>query len=282
MAGGSGSRLRPLTNAISKQVIPIYDKPMIYYPLTTLILAGITDVRIVVTQEHKSSFERLLGDGSDWGLSLHFSIQSKPDGLAGALMHAEDHLTSSRSAVILGDNLFYGAGAGTSLSNSAQSFDGALLFCKHVEDPQYFGVVDLDPAGEVIGLEEKPKNPKSNLVSTGLYFYDETVIQRAKELRPSVRGELEITDLNLSYLKDGTLKAHVLHRSTVWLDTGTIEGLSQASEFVRVVEERQGHKIGSPEEAAWRQGLIDSDQLLTLAGALKGTRYGQYLEGLVK
>jgi len=255
---------------------------MIYYPITTLILAGVTEFRFVVNQEHLDSFQRLLGDGRHWGLSFSYSVQNSPDGLAGAFLKAEDHVKGSQSAVILGDNLFYGAGSGTALSEIAIKHKGALLFCKSVENPEEFGVVELSSDSEVLSLEEKPERPKSSIVATGLYFYDETAIDRAKDLTPSARGELEITDLNLSYLRDDSLNAHLLPRSNVWLDTGTVEGLSQASEFVRVVEERQGHKVGSPEEAAWRLGRINSEQVLKLAGDMSGTGYGRYLESLIK
>ena len=257
LAGGSGTRLHPITAAISKQLIPIFDKPMIYYPLTTLILAGIREVRIVVTAEHLQAFRNLLGDGSKFGMDLTYSVQEKPDGLVGAILAGADHLDHEGCAVVLGDNLFYGHGAGTSLASLVPAHSGARMFAKTVPDPSGFGVIELDKDGlTAISIEEKPEYPKSNLVSTGLYFYDETLLKRAKRVSPSRRGELEITDLNRDYLNDGSLSIEILPQSTVWLDTGTVNGLSEASEFVRVVQARQGKVIGSPEEAARASGFM--------------------------
>lgn len=246
----------PLTLATSKQLLPVYDKPMIYYPLTTLILAGVTDVCIVVNAEHKDGFFRLLGDGSSFGISISLKVQSEPNGLVGALMTAEDQMGEGPVVVILGDNLFYGSGVGTSLQLASVDHSGARLFCTDVPDPRGFGVLELSQEGQVISLEEKPVHPKSQLVATGLYFFDDSVWRRARKVQPSGRGELEITDLNNDYLKDGELVATVLPRSTVWLDTGTIAGLSEASEFVRVLQSRQNFGIGSPEEAARSKGLL--------------------------
>jgi glucose-1-phosphate thymidylyltransferase len=256
LAAGSGTRLHPITAAISKQLIPIFDKPMIYYPLTTLILAGVREVRIVVNFEHLDAFGRLLGDGSEFGIDISYSVQEKPNGLVGAILAGADHLEDKNCAVILGDNLFYGQGAGTSLARIVPGHSGARIFAKTVPDPTGFGVIELDKdESTVLSIEEKPKDPKSNLVATGLYFYDETLLQRAKSVKPSPRGELEITDLNRDYLKDGSLAVEILPQSTVWLDTGTINGLSEASEFVRVVQARQGRVIGSPQEAARVSGF---------------------------
>ena len=251
LAAGSGTRLHPITAAISKQLIPIFDKPMIYYPLTTLILAGIGDVRVVVTAEHLSAFRRLLGDGSEFGIHISYSVQEKPDGLVGAVLAGADHLDGENCAVVLGDNLFYGHGAGTSLARLVPAHSGARIFAKTVPDPKGFGVIELGKdESTVISIEEKPSAPKSNLVSTGLYFYDQTLLERARKVSPSSRGELEITELNRDYLSDGLLSIEILPQSTVWLDTGTVNGLSEASEFVRVGQARQGRVIGSPEEAA--------------------------------
>ena len=245
-----------MTLATSKQLLPVYDKPMIYYPLTTLILAGVTEVCIVVNAEHKDGFFRLLGDGSNFGISISFRVQSQPNGLVGALTTAEDKMGDGPVVVILGDNLFYGSGVGTSLQQASLEHSGARLFCTEVPDPKGFGVVELSPEGRIISLEEKPPKPKSRLVATGLYFFDDSVWRRARKIKPSRRGELEITDLNNDYLQDGKLVATVLPRSTVWLDTGTIDGLSEASEFVRVLQSRQNFGIGSPEDAARSRGLL--------------------------
>jgi glucose-1-phosphate thymidylyltransferase len=256
LAAGSGTRLHPITAAISKQLIPIFDKPMIYYSLTTLILAGIRDVRIVVNAEHLHAFTRLLGDGSEFGIDISFSVQDKSDGLVGAILAGADHLDGGNCAVILGDNLFYGHGAGTSLASLVPAHSGARIFAKTVPNPTEFGVIELGKDGStVISIEEKPKDPKSNLVATGLYFYDQTLLERAKNVEPSSRGELEITDINSCYLDDGLLSIEILPQSTVWLDTGTVNGLSEASEFVRVVQARQGKAIGSPLDAARVSGF---------------------------
>lgn len=247
----------PITAAVSKHLIPIYDKPMIYYPLTTLILAGIREVRIVVNPEHLEAYKRLLGNGRDIGIEISYSVQSSPNGLVGGILAAKDHFSGESSAVVLGDNLFYGSRAGTSLSALAVGHSGALLFAKEVINPTEFGVVELsEDRKSVLSLEEKPSAPKSNLAATGLYFYDSSLIDRAHEVRPSTRDELEITSLNLSYLADDLLKVEHLPSSTVWLDTGTFDGLSEASEFVRVVQARQGRIIGSPIEAARVCGFL--------------------------
>jgi glucose-1-phosphate thymidylyltransferase len=256
LAAGSGSRLRPLTLGTSKHLLAIYDKPMIYYPLTTLILAGVTNVCIVVNAEHMEGFFRLLGDGSSFGISITYRIQGESNGLVGALLAVSGHVGDGSLMVILGDNLFYGSGVGTSLQTLSTNHSGARLFCTEIPDPRQFGVVKLSVDGRVISLEEKPASPQSQLVATGLYFFDATVWERARAITPSGRGELEITDLNSSYLADGQLDATLLPRSTVWLDTGTISGLSEASEFVRVVQSRQNFKIGSPEDAAQAMGLL--------------------------
>jgi glucose-1-phosphate thymidylyltransferase len=257
LAAGSGTRLRPITTAISKQLIPIYDKPMIYYPLTTLILAGIREVRLVVNDVHLEAFKRLFGNGDDLGMDISYAVQHSPNGLVGALLSSGDHYEGSDCAVVLGDNLFYGQGAGTALAKFVPGHSGARIFAKSVSDPGAFGVIELaEDEATVISIEEKPAQPRSNLASTGLYFFDRTLHARAERVKPSTRGELEITDLNRSYLEDGELKVEVLPPSTVWLDTGTVDGLSEASEFVRVVQARQGRVIGSPLDAAKVSGFI--------------------------
>ena len=280
LAGGTGSRLYPLTKATSKQLMPVYDKPMIYYPISTLMLAGIREILIITTPEHESAFKALLGTGADWGVEFSYAIQNKPKGIAEAFILGETFINGDSCALILGDNLFYGMGVGESLSEMTKPLSGATIFCQQVNDPERYGVVELDGAGNVITIIEKPEKAKSNLASTGLYFYDNQVVEIAKNLRPSPRGELEITDLNNAYLSKGQLKAEILPRGTVWLDTGTFDSLSAASEFVRVVEQRQQFKISCPEEVAWRMGFIDSQHLRTLANSLPKSDYKKYLEGL--
>jgi glucose-1-phosphate thymidylyltransferase len=281
LAAGSGSRLRPLTTGISKQLLPVYDKPMIYYPLTTLILAGVTDIQIVVNADHVELFRAILGDGSRFGLSISFAIQKTPSGLPAAIGACESHLLNSAAFVILGDNLFYGSGVGTSLLGLNRPDIGALIFCKEVENPSEYGVVEVSETGEIVSIEEKPQFPKSKTAATGLYVFDESVLERIKQLKPSARGELEITDLLKGYNDDSVLRVESLPRSTVWLDTGTIDTLAQASEFVRVVQNRQNHLIGSPEEAAWRMGLITDEDLVSIgSGSADENGYLKYLRSL--
>lgn len=281
MAGGSGTRLHPLTISVSKQLLPVYSKPMIYYPLSTLILAGIREVFILTTPKDQPLFEELLGDGSSLGIQITYGSQAKPRGIADGLLLAENFLRGEPSALILGDNIFYGAGVGETLE-SYRTVSGATVLAQNVSDPKRYGVIELNPEGQVVSLEEKPSNPKSNLAITGLYFFDGTAHARAKNLQPSDRGELEITHLLESYRSEGTLSAHILPRGTAWLDTGTFESLAQASDFVKVVEQRQGFKISAPEEIAWRLGLIDSSQLSKLATRYAKSDYGIYLESLLR
>ena len=280
LAGGSGTRLYPITKGISKQLMPIYDKPMIYYPLTTLIQAGIREILIITTPEDSASFERLLGDGSQLGLILHYAVQPAPEGVAQAFLIGEDHLAGGPGALILGDNIFYGPGLGTQLRRFA-SVDGAAVFGYQVVNPQDYGVVDFDDEGRALHLEEKPTSPRSRFAVPGLYFYDDTVVERARGLRPSPRGELEITDLNRTYLDEGRLQVEVLPRGTAWLDTGTFASLNDASNYVRTLEARQGLKIGCPEEVAWRMGYIDDAALRDRAEPLVKSSYGTYLLDLL-
>src|SRR6478609_355820 len=280
LAGGTGSRLHPITLGISKQLVPVYDKPMIYYPLSTLIIAGIRDILIITTPQDADQFHRLLGDGSRFGVSITYRSQPSPDGLAQAFILGEEHIGSDSVALVLGDNIFYGQGMGTRLRQYTE-LDGGVVFGYWVDDPTAYGVVEFDGAGRVVSLEEKPAEPKSNYAVPGLYFYDNDVIEIAKALKPSPRGELEITDVNREYLERGKLKVAVLGRGTAWLDTGTFVSLMQAAEFVRVIEERQGLKIGSPEEIAWREGFIDDAGLRTVAEPLIKSGYGEYLLGLL-
>ncbi|SEA47889.1 glucose-1-phosphate thymidylyltransferase [Bowdeniella nasicola] len=280
LAGGTGSRLHPLTLGVSKQLMPVYDKPMIYYPLSTLILAGIDDILIITTPEDAEQFERLLGDGSQFGITLSYTTQPSPDGLAQAFILGADHIGNEAVALILGDNLFYGPGVGTRLREHADK-PGATIFGYWVSDPRSYGVVEFDSEGRALSIEEKPQHPKSNWAVPGLYFYDNRVVEIARNLKPSPRGELEITDVNQTYLELGELRVEKLPRGTAWLDTGTFDDLNDASNYIRTIEKRQGQKIGCPEEVAWRLGLIDDDQLRIRAGELAKSGYGAYLEELL-
>jgi len=277
LAGGSGTRLYPITRVVSKQLLPVYDKPMIYYPLSTLMQAGIREILVITTPHEQAQFQQLLGDGSQWGIQISFAVQESPDGLAQAFIIGEDFLAGSPSCLILGDNIFHGGGLQKLLTRCMDREEGATVFGYWVRDPQRYGVVDFDDEMRVLGLEEKPANPRSNYAVTGLYFYDGRVSQFARELQPSPRGELEITDLNRRFLEDGSLTLERLGRGYAWLDTGTHESLQQASSFIETIEARQGLKVACPEEIAFHHGWINKEQVLHLAEPLRSSGYGEYL-----
>ena len=282
LAGGSGTRLYPITKGISKQLIPIYDKPMIYYPLSTLMLAGITDILVISTPEYTPLFEQLLGDGSDIGVSLTYKVQEKPNGLAEAFILGADFIGDDSVCLILGDNIYYGSGLSKLVQEAAEKIDGATVFGYHVNDPERFGVVDFDSNMKALSIEEKPENPKSNYAVTGLYFYDNTVVEKAKNLKPSDRGELEITDINKLYLDEGKLDVKLMGRGYAWLDTGTHDSMMEAASFIATIQKRQNLKVACLEEIAYRMGYISKEKLVELAQPMKKNDYGQYLLRLAK
>ena len=281
LAGGSGTRLYPVTQVLSKQLLPVYDKPMVYYPLTTLMLAGIRDILLISTPQDTPRFTELLGDGSQWGIHLSYAVQARPEGLAQAFLIGRQFLQGGAAALVLGDNIFYGHDLTESLRRANARAQGATVFAYHVNEPQRYGVVEFDPQGRAVRIEEKPRQPRSNYAVTGLYFYDARVVDVASAIRPSARGELEITDVNLQYLQWGELAVEIMGRGMAWLDTGTHESLMQAAQFIQTIEQRQGLKVACPEEIAWRSGWIGAQDVARMAAAFRNTGYGDYLQRLL-